>query len=75
MHVVVVGCGRVGVGLATAIEEHGHTVAVLDRQPSAFARLPEGFGGRTVVGVGFDRDRLRAAGIEEAGALDRKSVV
>lgn len=69
MHVVVVGCGRVGSGLASAIEEHGHTVAVLDRRPEAFARLPEGFGGRTVVGVGFDRDRLRAAGIEEAGAL------
>jgi trk system potassium uptake protein TrkA len=69
MHVVVVGCGRVGVGLATAIEEHGHTVAVVDRRPDAFARLPAGFAGRTVVGVGFDRDRLRAAGIEEAGAL------
>lgn len=69
MHVVVVGCGRVGSGLAAAIEEHGHTVAVLDRRPEAFTRLPEGFGGRTVVGVGFDRDRLRAAGIEEAGAL------
>ena len=69
MHVVVVGCGRVGSGLAAAIEEHGHTVAVLDRRPEAFARLPDGFGGRTVVGVGFDRDRLRAAGVEEAGAL------
>ncbi len=69
MHVVVVGCGRVGSGLATAIEAHGHTVAVVDRRADAFTRLPEGFGGRTVVGVGFDRDRLRAAGIEEAGAL------
>jgi trk system potassium uptake protein TrkA len=69
VHVVVVGCGRVGSGLAAAIEEHGHTVAVLDRRAEAFARLPDGFGGRTVVGVGFDRDRLRAAGIEEAGAL------
>ena len=69
MHVVVVGCGRVGSGLAAAIEEHGHTVAVLDRRPEAFTRLPDGFGGRAIVGVGFDRDRLRAAGIEEAGAL------
>jgi trk system potassium uptake protein TrkA len=31
--------------------------------------LPEGFKGKTVVGVGFDRDRLKEAGIEEAGAL------
>ncbi len=69
MHVVVVGCGRVGTGLATAIEGAGHTVAVIDRRPDAFTRLPEDFSGRTVVGVGFDRDRLRAAGIEDAGAL------
>ncbi|HEU5152419.1 MAG TPA: TrkA family potassium uptake protein [Iamia sp.] len=69
VHVVVVGCGRVGSGLAAAIEGHGHTVAVVDRRPEAFDRLPDGFAGRTVVGVGFDRDRLRAAGITEAGAL------
>lgn len=69
MHVVVVGCGRVGSGLASILEDGGHTVAVIDKAPKAFRRLPEGFGGRTVVGVGFDRDLLRAAGIEEAGAL------
>ncbi len=69
MHVVVVGCGRVGAGLAGAIEGLGHTVAVVDRRPTAFGRLPEGFSGSTVVGVGFDRDRLRAAGVEQAGAV------
>ena len=69
MHVVVVGCGRVGSGLARILEETGHTVAVVDKQPKAFRRLPEAFAGKTIVGVGFDRDRLREAGIEEAGAL------
>jgi len=69
LHVVVVGCGRVGSGLARAVEASGHTVAIVDRQEKAFRRLPEGFGGRTVVGVGFDRDRLEQAGIAEAGAL------
>jgi trk system potassium uptake protein TrkA len=69
VHVVVVGCGRVGAGLARAIEAQGHSVAVVDRRSKAFGRLPEDFAGRTVVGVGFDRDRLRAAGIEEAGAV------
>jgi trk system potassium uptake protein TrkA len=66
---VVVGCGRVGAGLARILEDLGHTVAVVDKQPKAFRRLPEGFGGRAIQGVGFDRDRLREAGIEEAGAL------
>jgi trk system potassium uptake protein TrkA len=69
LHVVVVGCGRVGAGLARILEEQSHTVAVIDKQSKAFRRLPEGFAGRTIQGVGFDRDHLRAAGIEEAGAL------
>jgi trk system potassium uptake protein TrkA len=69
VHVVVVGCGRVGSGLAGILEDSGHTVAVVDKQQKAFRRLPEGFSGRTIQGVGFDRDRLRDAGIEEAGAL------
>ncbi len=69
MHVVVVGCGRVGAGLAGAVEEMGHTVAVIDRRPKAFVRLPDGFAGRTIAGVGFDRDRLLEAGIEQADAL------
>ena len=69
MHVVVVGCGRVGSGLAATLESEGHTVAVIDRQARAFRRLPDDFKGKTVVGVGFDRERLKVAGIEEAGAL------
>jgi trk system potassium uptake protein TrkA len=69
VHVVVVGCGRVGSGLAATLESEGHSVAVIDRQAQAFRRLPGDFKGRTVLGVGFDRQHLRAAGIEEAGAL------
>jgi trk system potassium uptake protein len=69
VHVVVVGCGRVGSELAGTLEKDGHTVAVVDKNKSAFRRLPSGFGGKTVIGFGFDRDHLMAAGIEEAGAL------
>jgi trk system potassium uptake protein TrkA len=69
MHVVIVGCGRVGSGLAHIIEDRGHSVAVVDKDPTAFRRLREGFAGQQVVGVGFDRDRLEAAGIHKAVAL------
>jgi len=69
VHVVVVGCGRVGSGLAATLVGQGHTVAVIDRKKSAFRRLPEDFTGQTLVGVGFDRNTLIAAGIERAGAL------
>ncbi len=69
MHVVVVGCGRVGSGLAQAVEAAGHTAAIIDRREKAFARLPETFSGKRIVGVGFDRDRLCDAGIEQAQAV------
>jgi trk system potassium uptake protein TrkA len=69
VHVVVVGCGRVGSELAGTLEKDGHSVAVVDKNESAFRRLPQGFGGSTVVGFGFDRDHLLEAGIDRAGAL------
>ena len=69
MHVVVVGCGRVGSSLALGLTQSGHSVAVVDRNPDAFRRLGASFTGTTVQGVGFDRDRLQEAGIDEAGAV------
>ncbi|CCB77339.1 Trk system potassium uptake protein trkA [Streptantibioticus cattleyicolor NRRL 8057 = DSM 46488] len=63
------GCGRVGATLAQSLEALGHTVAVVDQDPTAFRRLGSGFAGRRVTGVGFDQDTLREAGIEEAGAF------
>ena len=70
MHVVVVGCGRVGSELALSLERSGHSVAVIDKNAEAFRkRLPEGFGGQKVVGFGFDSDHLVEAGIERADAV------
>src|SRR5262245_5363420 len=69
MHVVIVGCGRVGSGLARIIEEKGHSIAVIDKDPRAFRRLHSGFSGKQVVGVGFDRERLEEAGIHDADAV------
>ncbi|GAA2245493.1 TrkA family potassium uptake protein [Streptomyces amakusaensis] len=69
MHIVIMGCGRVGAALAQTLEQQGHTVAVVDQDPTAFRRLGSSFGGRRVTGVGFDQDTLREAGIEEAGAF------
>ncbi|MEI6867401.1 MAG: TrkA family potassium uptake protein [Actinomycetes bacterium] len=69
MHVVIMGCGRVGSGLAKDLEAAGHTVAVIDQNREAFRRLGADFNGRTVAGVGFDRDTLLEAGIEQADAF------
>ncbi len=69
MHVVIMGCGRVGSTLARSLEERGHTVAVIDSSPDAFRRLGPGFSGDKVTGYGFDQVVLEAAGIGNAGAF------
>jgi trk system potassium uptake protein len=69
MHVVIVGCGRVGSSLASVLTDLGHSVGIIDKRASSFKRLPEGFPGRRIVGFGFDRDRLLEAGIDEADAV------
>jgi len=69
VHVVIMGCGRVGSTLAHNLELRSHTVSVIDSAPDAFRRLGPQFTGSTVTGVGFDRDVLVAAGIEESGAF------
>ncbi|MHB8664269.1 MAG: potassium channel family protein [Acidimicrobiales bacterium] len=69
MHVIVVGCGRVGSELALGLDNDGHSVAIIDKDRRAFRRLPEQWGGRTVIGFGFDRDHLEEAGAKEAGGL------
>jgi trk system potassium uptake protein len=69
VHIVIVGCGRVGSGLAKALESEGHSVAIMDRTRKAFRRLPNDFKGIVVEGSGFDRDALAEAKIEGADAF------
>jgi trk system potassium uptake protein TrkA len=69
MHIVIMGCGRVGSTIAHILEDQGHSVAVIDQDAEAFRRLKPGFKGTKVTGVGFDRDVLVEAGIENADAF------
>jgi trk system potassium uptake protein TrkA len=66
VHIVIMGCGRVGSTLAHILEDRGSTVAVIDRDPEAFRRLRPSFKGDRITGIGFDRDVLARAGIERA---------
>ena len=63
------GCGRVGSSLASELELLGHTVSIIDKSREAFRRLGPDFKGRTISGIGFDRDTLLEAGIETADAF------
>ncbi|MGH3564561.1 MAG: potassium channel family protein [Pseudonocardia sp.] len=69
MHVVIMGCGRVGSSLAGSLERLGHDVAIIDRDPQAFRRLGPDFRGKQVIGEGYHRDVLIAAGVERAEAF------
>ena len=69
MHIVIMGCGRVGSTLAHILEDRGSSIAIIDRDPEAFRRLRSAFKGEKVTGVGFDRTVLIQAGIERADAF------
>ena len=69
VHIVIMGCGRVGSGLAKELEAAGHSIAIIDQSREAFRRLGADFKGHTIAGVGFDRDTLLEAGIEKADAF------
>ena len=69
MHVVIMGCGRVGAEMTIQLSKGGHSVAIIDKRKEAFDRLPPGFDARTIVGIGFDREILEEAGIKEADAF------
>lgn len=69
MKIIVIGCGRLGAGLAETLTLREHAVTVVDRNPHAFERLGPSFQGNTVTGNGFDREVLLMAGIERADAL------
>ena len=39
MNLIVIGCGRVGSGLAHVLNLKGHEVSIVDRDPTAFEKL------------------------------------
>ena len=66
MRIIIVGCGRVGAGLATQLSADGHDVIVLDERTEAFRRLPPDFPGQALRGDGTDESVLRRAGADGA---------
>ena len=57
LHAIIVGCGRVGAGMAHRLTAEGYTVTVIDRTTRAFTRL-EGCSAERVIGMGYDRGTL-----------------
>jgi trk system potassium uptake protein len=69
MKCIIIGCGRMGEGLARTLSLRGHTITVVDKKRDAMEQLEQSLQGRTIVGTGFDRGVLVQAGIERADGL------
>lgn len=69
MQVVIMGCGRTGLALATRFDAEGDQVTVIELDDAARARLPSGFRGRFVPGDGVAPRVLEAAGVAHAEAF------
>ena len=68
MKILIIGCGRLGAGLAKTLELRRHAVTVVDKDPAAFGGLGA-FKGQTVEGSGIDWEVLLRADIERADGL------
>ena len=68
-YTLIVGCGRLGAGLADTLSGEGEDVLILDREKSAFRKLSSSFGGLTLEGEGTDLDVLKEAGIDRADTV------
>ena len=69
MKTIIIGCGRIGSGLALKLNQSDHDITIIDQDPLTFKHLGAGFKGKTIAGVGFDLEVLLTAGIERADSL------
>ena len=69
MKVIVMGCGRIGSQVSMLMSKAGHDVVVIDHDANASNRLAPNFKGRLVKGLGFDKNILTEAGIQQADAF------
>ena len=68
MKVIVVGMGRLGLGLARNLVKEGHQVIAIDSDPDVLKAIVD-FPVKKVVGIGFDRKVLEEAKISAVDAV------
>ena len=62
MRFLIMGCGRVGSGLARSLTDEGHDVTIMDVRQDAFRRLTARFRGNAIIGDGLDSGGFAASG-------------
>lgn len=71
MNIIIIGFGRMGRSLAKKMIQRNHDVVAIDNNAGVFSNPLHKHERKVtqVVGMGFDRDTLIAAGIERAAAV------
>ena len=68
-YIIIIGCGRLGANLASALSDDGGNVLIMDQTRDSFRRLSASFGGLSVVANGTDLDALKEAQIQNASTV------
>ena len=69
MHIVIIGCGKLGSNLAKGLSDEGNDICIIDRNGDKLNTLGSGFNGQRIKGIEFDSDKLIEAGVNQADAL------
>ena len=69
MHIVIIGCGKLGSNLAKELSDEGNDICIIDRNGDKLNALGTGFNGQRIKGIEFDSDKLIEAGVNEADVL------
>ena len=69
MHIVIIGCGKLGSNLAKGLSDEGNDICIIDRNGDKLNTLGSGFNGQRIKGIEFDSDKLIEAGVNQADVL------
>ena len=69
MKIIIVGCGKVGLTLATQLTKENHNVTVIDKSYNKLRRVADSIDVMCIEGDGISSDTLMEAGIDTADIL------
>lgn len=68
-NIIIIGCGRLGSGVANTLYSKNINVTIIDREKTSFRKLSSGFGGLIVEGDGTDIELLKKQDIEKVNMV------
>ncbi|GAA0696352.1 hypothetical protein GCM10008904_00270 [Paraclostridium ghonii] len=68
-YVIVAGCSRFGVNIATMLSLKGKDVVIIDINENSFRKIPPSYSGYKIQGDATDIEILKDSGIEKASMI------